>query len=430
VQRQDGNGGKAAGGGTSSTLPSDVSSALGDAAKVVAEALAEGTKILIAVAVDPDELVLTYDPTYATSGYLKWFRDQIQAKAESWGFTFDPAAVSLKSFNFHSGAVSVVMLKWRAAWGTRPTETFIPFSMAPIDAVLVLQAVHALAGWSKVPSGDQGILDNMLGGETNLLSQKARDHLRGMWKTLTKKSDAEQAKALRGIITAKESLPDVANDAVTTPQVAYTLAGPTEEKGFAFDGKTADAEKWLVTFGDGVSFPIYAPKSPTPGYHNHSARDAADAAAFLPKPSRSKIKRIALNPITNPQDPYWATQYKRPNFHSYMTAGADGVLTIYPDKAATKLPDQSSIATSMAHETGHTWSLKTWGEDTTKGKWIEWKKAMVADRVSVSGYAKADISEDAAETLKVYVMTQDSPSNDEYRQIVPHRFEMLDREYQ
>lgn len=41
----------------------------------------------------------------------------------------------------------------------------------------------------------------------------------------------------------------------------------------------------------------------------------------------------------------------------------------------------------------------------------------------------ASIAEDVAETIQIYVSTQSSPRFDEYRQIVPQRFAMLDKEY-
>ena len=54
---------------------------------------------------------------------------------------------------------------------------------------------------------------------------------------------------------------------------------------------------------------------------------------------------------------------------------------------------------------------------------------MTSDKVSVSGYASASISEDVAETVTVYVSTRGTPQCAEYRRIVPHRFAMLDQEY-
>jgi hypothetical protein len=106
--------------------------------------------------------------------------------------------------------------------------------------------------------------------------------------------------------------------------------------------------------------------------------------------------------VTNPEDPHWASVYNDPDFHSYMTAGASGVVTIYPDKLNKNLPDNNYMRGTMVHETGHTWSYKNWGADTTRGKWIDWKTAMDKDKISVSGYATNDISEDVSETIQVH----------------------------
>jgi hypothetical protein len=158
-------------------------------------------------------------------------------------------------------------------------------------------------------------------------------------------------------------------------------------------------------------------------------REAADSASFLPKSARSVITKVVLNPSVNPDDAHWAVEYNRPDFHSYMTAGADGVVDIYADKTANALPGDTGMRNAMTHETGHAWSYKKWGNDTTKGKWVDWQKAMDADKVSVSGYATSAIAEDIAETVRVYVATRGSPRFEEYRKIVPNRFAMLKTEY-
>jgi hypothetical protein len=111
------------------------------------------------------------------------------------------------------------------------------------------------------------------------------------------------------------------------------------------------------------------------------------------------------------------------------TAGVQGVVTIYPDKTTNALPDENGRRSAMVHETAHTWSYKTWGTDKTKGKWVEWKKAMDADKTAVSGYAMAAIAEDVAETIRVYVSTKGTPRFAEYEKIVPNRFAMLKAEY-
>jgi hypothetical protein len=378
------------------------------------------------VPVQRTDVVLSADPTYAKNSYLAWFRDRVKAKIESWGLPFDPASVTLKT---DAPPGVRVLLTWNAAWGTEPSTAAIPFSLEPIDARAAVAAVHGLAGWAKVVGGDQTILDNMLGGETNELSAAARDHLRGMFTALKTKSDTDQAQALKALISAKDAMPGVVAEPVTAPKVEFTLDGPTALKDYAFKGKTADAEQWKAKYKDGVDVTITAPKAPEPGFHNHTVQQAADAASYLPKAARALITNILLNAVTNPEDPHWAAEYHQADFHSYMTAGVAGIVTIYPDPVAKDLPSANYMRGTMAHETGHTWSYKTWGTDKTKGKWLDWKKAMDDDKASVSKYATNAIAEDVGETIQVYVTTKGSAANAEYRKIVPHRFAMLDTEY-
>src|SRR5690606_22427906 len=146
-----------------------------------------------------------------------------------------------------------------------------------------------------------------------------------------------------------------------------------------------------------------------------------------PKGARSVITTVLLNVLENPDDAHWAVEYNQPGFHSYMTAGAAGIVTIYPNKTAP--PGDNYMRGTMIHETGHTWSYKAWGTDKTKGKWLDWKAAMDKDRASVSGYAMASIAEDVAETIQVYVSTQGNPKFEECKKIVPNRFAMLATEY-
>ena len=374
-------------------------------------------------ALAPGELVLTRDASYATTPHLPWFRTQVKAKLESWGLAFDDAHIHMAT----DGAASVVALQWDPAWGNQPTTREVPFSMGPIDASAAVAAIQKLKGWGKVDAADQTTLMHLLGGETNNVSDAARNHLRGVFASLGTKPDADQAKALKGVIGAKDAAPAVVDEQVANASVPFKLEGPTDVKDYAFRGRKADAQTWNAKFDDGVTVPIVVPKAPDPKLHFHSVHQAADAASYLPKAARSLITTILLNAQENPDDAYWATQYNQPNFHSYMTAGASGVVTIYPDKNA--LPNDNYMRGTIQHETGHTWSKKKWGEDTTKGKWVEWKAAMDKDKVSVSGYAMASMDEDVAETIQTFVSTQNTPKFAEYKSIVPNRYAILEKEY-
>ncbi len=382
-----------------------------------------------AEALGANEIILSSDPAYAQDSFLGWFRDKIKDKVEPWNLTFDPNAIQCKSVLLNDVATPAIVLIWNAEWGDKPTSTDIPFSMQPVEARAAVTAVKKLAGWNKLPKEDQPMLENMLKGESNAVSAAARKKLQGMLTTLASQTDVEQAKALSGLISAKESLPSVVNEPVTTVAIKYELEGPTTEKDYQFRGKKADAEKWTVKFEDGISLTIIAPKAPEKGYHNHTVQKAAESASYLPKSNRSAITTILLNVVVNPDDAHWAVEYKTPDFHSYMTAGKSGIVTIYPDAEVKPLPSDNYMRGTMIHETGHTWSYKTWGTDTKAGKWVDWKQAMDKDKASVSGYAMASIAEDVAETIQVYTSTQGSPRFAEYREIVPNRFQILDAEY-
>jgi hypothetical protein len=383
----------------------------------------------VAMAIQRATVTLTQEKKWATKGYLAWFQDKVKDIAEGWGLTFDPASVTLGKVGTGKKAKSSVILTWDKGWGAAPHSTEIPFSMEPIKARMAVAGVQKLAGWAKVTKADQTRLNHLLCGETNELSAAARNHLFATFGDLSKKSAKLQAKALKATLTATAAQPDVVAEPVTTAKVGYKLEGPKTQKNYEFRGAKATAEIWKIKFDDGVEIELVAPKSPKKGLHNHTVKQTAESASYVAKAARSVVKTILLNANTNPDDPHWAVEYKTPDFHSYMTAGVAGVVTIYPDKKAKALPTQDYMRGTMVHESGHTWSYKNWGTDTAKGKWLEWKKAMTKDKVSVSDYATKSISEDVAETIQIYVTTQGSKRWEEYKGMVPARFAILEREY-
>jgi hypothetical protein len=360
---------------------------------------------------------------------VSWFSDQVKGKLAAWELAFDASSVSLATLTLDGVTTKAIVIAWNSAWGTQPTTRDFPLSMAPIDARAAVAASHGLAGWTKVPSDERGVIDNVLGGEENVLSSTTRNHFRPTFKALKGKKDDEQATALKGLLNVKDAMPGWSAEPMDKAVATVTLAGPTEKKTFDFRGQKADAEEWVASYSDGITVKIVAPKAPTTGYHNHSVQEAAEAAGFMPKSARAVITMIMLNPIVNPDDASWAVKYSRPDFHSYMTAGVSGVVTIYPDKDTKTLPNNDGRRSAMVHETAHTWSYKTWGTDKTKGKWVDWKTAMTADKTAISGYATSDIAEDVAETVRTYVSTKGTPRFKEYEQIVPHRFAILKVEY-
>lgn len=374
--------------------------------------------------IDDDEFVIMKNPLFARANQVPHYQQTIASVITPWGLGFDPSTVRLTTL---SPTVNAVSLKWLSEWGTRPSMREIPPTFSPIEAHVAQKAVTLLKGWSQVEPGDQSILLPLLGGETNDLSMRARMNLRPQMPELPKKSEEDQAKILKGVITNKAAHPYVANEEIGVKPVDVSLAGPKKLPGYSFPGRKADAESWAVTYSDGAKLEIIAPAAPDPAYHRHTVQEAADAARYLPAGNRKLLNTILLAPVENPADKEWAAEYKIENFHSYMTAGAAGIVTVYPSKTL-QVPSPQRMRTTMIHESGHTWALRTWGQDEAKGKWVDWKKAMDADKASVSGYAQADIGEDVAETISIFGSVKGTKKYDEYKAIVPHRFTMLEKE--
>lgn len=373
------------------------------------------------------DFVISRDIKKATAAQVPGFASAVKRILSGWGMTVDAKAVFLANETPGTATTPVIALRWDAAWGTQPTQTSASAPYGPIDAAAARKAVTALKGWSKLSADEKAQVEPLLFGATNAVSRAARAHLRKSFSGLGAKTEAEQKATLVGLVGNKDAMPSVVSEQVETTAATYTLAAATTVKDYAFRGKKADAEKTVATYSDAKKIDIYAPKSPyAAGVHQHSVKEAADAAAYLPKKSRAVLTTIVLNVQENPDDAYWAVEYKDPGFHSYMTAGVSGVVTIYPDSKAQ--PGENYMRGTMIHETGHTWSYKQWGTDTTKGKWVDWKTAMTKDGNTVSGYAQASIAEDVAETIQVYGSTKGSAKYAEYKALVPNRFKILEDE--
>lgn len=222
--------------------------------------------------------------------------------------------------------------------------------------------------------------------------------------------------------------PAVLNEPNQREEAPYTISDPRLRRNFSFRGVEADAHVYTITFEDGPSFEIIAPAAPQEGLHYHTVAEAAEAASHQSLPARRRITSILLNAVENPDDPHWAAEYNNPDFHSYMTAGRSGQITIYPDDSKD-VPGQDTLTNLMVHETGHTWSYQTWGNDKTRGGWARWQQAMDHDGRFLSDYATNDIAEDVAETIQGYASSEGTRRHDELRRLVPNRFALLDREY-
>lgn len=201
----------------------------------------------------------------------------------------------------------------------------------------------------------------------------------------------------------------------------YSVGKPILVKDHPFRSGKTDAQRFDVTIG-GQTIPVYVPVKANGSLNIHSKTEIAKALAAMPEANRQLIKSVNVNPGQNPDDAYWAKQYNKPNFRSYMTAGANGEVDIYP---STNKQPQNIVDGSMIHETGHIWSRKNWGADGDK-RWDDWQAAIKSDGTHVSKYAKSSQGEDFSETLRYYQQVVGTKDEAAARKNTPARFKIID----
>lgn len=295
-------------------------------------------------------------------------------------------------------------------------------------------------GFNKLKPEEQTKFLNYVGGTNVEISQPARHALETLLNDPA--VDKTNPGMFRQFLKEQPGLPFVVSASTVPGQFdanrkPYTVDGPEEVAAHDFHSGSSAALKYTVEI-DGKKIPVYMPKNPVAGENYHSIDEVAKGLASLPEVSLGKVNSVSVDPNQNPDDAYWAKEYNQPGFRSYMTAGADGNISIYPSSGST--PQQNVLDSSLIHETGHTLSKQLMGETSDKlrgikdfigdlfGKttWADWKSAMKKDGVSASQYAKSSPDEDFAETLTLYMMVKGTPQEAELREIMPERFALMD----
>ncbi|HZI12179.1 MAG TPA: hypothetical protein VE153_17480 [Myxococcus sp.] len=291
-----------------------------------------------------------------------------------------------------------------------------------------LNALAASPGFTGLKEAEQQKLLRYVGGTNTDVSTPARGGLETlMGKDGFKKATAaKQTEQLRKFLTEQPASPgvvDTPKDAFKDKRLPYKLHGPKDVKSHDFRGGKADAVKYEVEV-DGKKIPVFLPKKPdAKAGEIHSIDEVAKGLAALPASSRALVKQVVVEAKQNPDDAYWAKQYKDPNFRSYMTAGADGIINVYPSKPKMT---QDYLDGTLIHETGHTLSMKKWGSDDTDKRWNDWKNAVKSDGIIPSQYGKASVGEDFAETLVIYHQNKGTPRDAELRALMPERYKIID----
>jgi hypothetical protein len=282
-------------------------------------------------------------------------------------------------------------------------------------------------GLAQLSAQQQTGLLKYVGGKNDYLSNPARAALDTLLKTpaFASGTPAAQAGKLRDFLSQQTGTPHLVPPAPGAPAPKpSTLSPGRDAPQFDFPSGRAAGISHDVTIG-GQTIKVTVPKNPPAGAtaHFHSIEEVRRALADLPPEVRALVKEVRVNPGANPADAYWQQQYNNPNHVSYMTAGADGIVDIYPSRQPQS---QRVLETSIIHETGHVLSIGKWGNDPDP-RWAPYKAAMAKDGLVASQYAKSSPDDDFAEGWALYVSAKGTPQESEVRALMPERFKIFDQ---
>lgn len=215
---------------------------------------------------------------------------------------------------------------------------------------------------------------------------------------------------------------------ITYPKLTFSFSRPLfsvkllreiEHHEFYARHANADVHKFLKSSGESIE--IYKSIRTGQGYQTNV--QAVSKSLSLLHPSIFKLlEAVMIEPSSNPDDEYWRHKYRDPYFHSYMVAGIDGIVHVFP----TPIPEiQDTTDACLAHEMGHVLSLKFWSEQLDHPGWKNYIKATKSDRIRPSNYARQSPHEDFAETFRLYVLYDRLEKYKNLQHLFPARFDII-----
>ena len=305
----------------------------------------------------------------------------------------------------------------------------------------VVNDLYTAAGFQALTPEEQTRVLVYVSGHTSL-SEGGAAAIRAILDDPVQAADPE---AFRQALSAQTGQPQLGQLRETLPETTITVDAAVSVSNHPFHSGPANALQYVVHIADAATATAF--NANTISIMEPAVRPAASVGILpsiadvetmirrLPRPSRATITRIDLNPARNPDDAFWATQpgYASTNFTSDMTAGANGVVDVYP--LASGRTVESATETAI-HESGHAISIRLWGEPdlpdtsgtgtTPNPTWDPWRQAITADNFTPSGYARASVSEDFAEAWLMFLQHRGTPREGEVRTLMPARCRLLD----
>ncbi len=280
------------------------------------------------------------------------------------------------------------------------------------------------AGYAGLTQEEKDRISVMIGGDTSVSTDQETSAAELL---ANKKADLSKPSTLRAWMKKQKYLTaDVAQPGGRQELLDWSegVKGPSDAGLVKMQSGTFKALKWEASV-EGRTIPIYEPVKPPKASLGvlPTVPELVDDLKHLPRSVLTQIKTVRLNPKRNPEDAYWKTEKKQKTFQSFMTSGADGNVEIYPTSPE---PDAAYRDISIAHETGHVVSQRAWGENSLGSRWAPWRKAMKADVISVSAYAKTDAYDDFAESWALWVTARGTLREPDVRALIPHRVALME----
>lgn len=282
--------------------------------------------------------------------------------------------------------------------------------------------------FSVMSRGQQVRLMRVITGPDVHFCQPIRDAIQQLmssqeYQALSPEDRAEAISVLLQSWPPNSSSASVIDASFDSRRAQFAIRGPTPVEAVSFASGEAPGLRYIVTIG-GQDVPVMLPAEPNAeAGHFHTIEEVARGLAALSPALRAEITEVQVNPNPNPNDDFWAQRYGNPEFRSYMTAGADGIVGIYPCRYPQP---QGNLDGSMIHEVGHVVSQRAFGSPSDP-RWQQWQRAMEADPVAASGYARSSQGEDFAEFLQLYETVRGTPDEPHMRRLFPNRYRVLDQ---
>lgn len=308
---------------------------------------------------------------------------------------------------------------------SRILSTPAPAASASVAQTAVANA-QALPGFEELEASEQRQLRALLGGETNPISHNAREAFGRMSATLEGKSAEDQADAMRDFMKEATYLPELTLQALPydhdfdTSGVSFSEATETE---FDFQyGGMQEALSYQMTVGE-RTFEVVMPRELAEGFQNRHVPSLESIGGAIARLDPESLADMPDQVVVSPAPP--------PNENPSAEAKRGGPMVLYPTLAPRGGPE---LFGTIQHEVGHFDNFEALGdleeaaasEDYAATNWGRWQAAMFGDGLQPSRYAHKDMMENYAETYNLYMGSRGTPAAQEYREMFPARFGLLD----